>query len=59
MPLKRVHDDERETGMVCPCMGTEDHPQKVSPDCAICHGRGWLTVTEWGAAKIAGLLPKP
>jgi len=50
-------ESERETGVACPCV-TEERPEP-DPACPVCHGRGWLTVTEWRAAKVAGLFPKP
>ena len=54
-------DDERETGIACPCQ--DSNPATRMPKregvCPICKGRGWLTIPEWRAAKLAGLFPKP
>lgn len=50
--------DDRETGMACPCQD-EHEPMMHDGVCPICRGRGWLTISEWRAAKLAGLLVKP
>lgn len=53
-------DEERETGVSCPCQDSDPHTRpKIEGVCPVCKGRGWLTVTEWRAAKEAGLLKKP
>ena len=49
-------EQEHETGVACICVSDDD---KTPIDCAICKNRRWLTVTEWRAAKIAGLFPRP
>ena len=51
---------DHETGMACGlCVDEREPDRRPSPDCPVCKGAGWVTVTQWRAAKIAGLFPKP